>query len=295
MDNLLKDLVEKAVETIIQANLSKCLPTVPGKDEVAGGMNEMFDNNKPKRPEGISDEKWEEYERKMKEKRNKLVKETGESLDEFKKTQEDSIKDAAKNNLNAVQEIKHDLDDLGTSAGLLIVGTAEFLSRVAMIPPAIISTTPVGPGVSPQLMPPMIKDLKAEGDNLSKIYDNCSSIMNKLGLENLENSLSSEERIDFGPVSSVVKVVKSAMSTAKPFILAVGASVGDESGSEPEVDPPIEISYNARDCSNFNYIVQPGEGQEGDISPSNCSRFEVLNEGNSDSSCDNCKHFNKRS
>lgn len=300
MENLLGEVIDKAAESILQVRMSKCIPTTPNPDDITNGMDEMYNNNPPKRPEGVSDEEWDEYLQKMKNKRDKSKEETKNLVNDAKKESESAINDAASRGKQAMNEIIGDLSDLGIFSGMLIVATADFLARIALIPVAIISATPLGPGVASQMIPTLLKQLKAEGDNLSKIYDECSNKMSKLGLEDIvkESSYKSillSNSIDVSPINSVLNIVKTAQSTAKPLILAVGADVGGDSGTSPDIDPPITINYYARDCTNFSYIVPPSTPEEiGDISPENCSRFEAIDSRDTTISCNNCKHFNKR-
>ena len=295
MDNLIKSVADKAAESVLQSRMAKCIPVTPSADDLTKGMEDMYDKNAPKRPKGISDEKWEEYKQKMKEQRDKAKEETKELANKAKEEAEAAVKDAAARGKQAINELKGDLLDLGIAAGMLIVATADFMVRIALVPVAIISATPMGPGVASQLIPALLKQLKAEGDNLSKIYDECDNKMSKLGLNDIVSSRISVP-IDLGPINSVLSIVKGAQSTAKPFILAVGASVGDTAGSVPDIKPPISFDYSAKDCTNFSYIVPPTIPEdEGDISPENCSNFEAMNDQDSTRSCNNCKHFNKRS
>lgn len=297
MDNLIKSVADKAAESILQSRMAKCIPVTPSADDLTKGMEKMYDENAPKRPKGISDEKWEEYKQKIEEQREKAKEETKELANKAEEEAEAAIKDAASRGKQAIDELKGDLLDLGIAAGMLIVATADFMVRIALIPVAIISATPMGPGVSSQLIPALLKQLKAEGDNLSKIYDECDNKISKLGLNDIvdKNSSRISVPIDLGPINSVLSIVKGAQSTAKPLILAVGASVGDIAGSIPDIEPPISFNYSAKDCTNFSYIVPPSiPEEEGDISPENCSKFEAMSDQDSTVSCNNCKHFNKR-
>lgn len=298
MDNLLSSVIDKASETLLQLKVSKTLPELPDSSEVTGNMDNVFSENEPEKPENMEDSKWEEYKEKMKKKREEAKKSMTEGINKAVEDQKNAIKNAVSNNIQGFKEIKSDLTDLGTCAGLLTVGSAEFATRIALVPPAIISATPMGPGVSAQLVPPLIKSLKGEGDNLSKVYDDCSSKMDKLGLNDVLSESSSRSAskfgIDISPISTILSVVGGAMSLAKPLILMVGSSVGGESGTPPEVEPPISIEYNAEDCSNFIYITPPIDPETpGDISPENCNKFTPMTEG-SERKCDNCKFFSKK-
>lgn len=298
MENVLKLFVDEASEILLQNATIATLPKIPDSEAITGGMDELFEANTPKRPEGISDEEWEDYLNKLKEERKKKKEELNDSISKAKEDQKKLVKDIASKNKEKLTEIKTDLIDLGVSAGLLSFGTADFYTRVGMLPAAIISNTPAGPGVSPQLAPPMLKSLKAEGDNLSKVYDDCSNKMEKLKLEEVISmaEMLATFGISVAPINSVTTTIKGIMSVAKPLILMVGSSVDGETGTLPEVNPPIEINYNAKDCSVFNYITPPDpeQGIPDEVSPENCSKYEPFDE-TKPVSCNNCKRFNKKS
>lgn len=260
MDNILSSLVDEISEEIVKKRVQDSQQEIEDKSEEI--TNE---NAKEKYKQAISDAK-----EKAKEAVDSAIDEANEQAGEF------------------IRQVKSDLNDLGTSAGLLAVGTAQFAARIAMIPPAIISATPLGPGVSAQLVPPMLQDLKAEGDQLSRVYDECNYKMNKLGLTALVGSIPS--------ISGVISLIKTTQSVAKPLIAMIGSNVDDMTGSLPEVDIPITITYEAEDCTNFSYIIlpDPEDPSSGDISAENCSNFEPMTDQDSTVSCNNCKKYNKR-
>lgn len=274
MKNLLSEIIEKAAESILQHRLSKSMPKLPDPDEEEERMKE--------------DLGWDNLSEEEKEKKKPLIDNLKSSIKDAVNKQKESIKNAAKDNISGMNEIKADLNNLGTSAGLLTVGSAEFAMRAGMVPVAIISTTPVGPGVSTNMITPMMKDLKGEGDNLSKVYDDCENGMNKLGIQEIVNSGESVPGVDLSPVSSVYSIVTGAMSTAKPMILAVGSDVGGEIGNIPDIKPPIDVELSAQDCSQFSPKL-PNDG----ISPSNCRSYSPMGEG-LDIKCSNCKNYQKR-
>lgn len=205
---------------------------------------------------------------------------------------ENLTQDAVMQAQQKISEVKSDITDLGTSCGLLVTTTAQFAARIAMIPPAIISVTPLGPGVSPQLVPPMLQQLKAEGDQLSKVYDDCNSKMTKLGLKTLMRKLPL--------IGSVTSVIDTAMGIAEAFIPLTGSfvtivttkvvegisgeiedlveDVSDKVGEIANIVSPIDINYSASNCSSFSYKVAPPdpETNPGDVSASNCTSFSTL-------------------
>lgn len=279
MDNPLSGLIDKASESLLQMKISSSLPELPDSEEEGEKLKEELD--------------WDNLSEEEKKEKEKLVNNLKDSISDAANKQVDAIKNAAANNINALNEIKADLKDLGISAGLLTVGTLDFAARIALVPMAIISTTPMGPGVSTNLISPLLKSLKGEGDNLSKVYDECSNKMTKLGLDNLSSvKVRSIFPIDLGPLTSVVGIVTAAQSTAKPLILMVGSSVAGETGSLPDVKPPIEVELSAKDCLSFSYI---DETDPENIDATNCSNFLSMS-GNPDEEkkCTNCKNYKKK-
>lgn len=191
-----------------------------------------------------------------------------------------------------IEEIKSDIMDLGTSCGHLITSTAQFAARIAMIPPSIIVATPMGPGVAANLIPPMLQQIKCDGDNLSKTYDRCNCLINKLGLKILMRNIPI--------IGSVMGVIDTAMGIAESFIPLTGSPVTiittkivesatgavediaeealDKVGQIANIESPISFNYSASDCSSFSYIIAPPDPEidPGDVSAGNCSRFETL-------------------
>jgi hypothetical protein len=210
-----------------------------------------------------------------------------ESINEFSSKSNDMMNEAIKDGSEFIEGLKSDLSDYGSSLGLLTVGTAQFSARIAMIPPAIISATPVGPGVSTNLITPMLQDLKAEGDQLSKVYDDSESKRKKLRLDSLS----------YIPlVGSIISIANPILSSSKPLILMVGSSVGEDSGSIPDVTPPITIENDPKDCLLFSPINGQFVGDElvgGEITAMNCSNFSRMIGDDDTPNCNNCKNFRK--
>lgn len=265
MDNPINGLIEKAAEEIAVKKVEDSQQPDPDPD---GSLENEIKNEKAKK-------KFKESKEKAKEAKNKAIADAKKAGSEF------------------LENIKSDLSDLGVGLGLLTIGSASFATRIALVPPAIISATPMGPGVSANLIPPMLQQLKAEGDSLSKVYDDCSSKMNKLQLVALSASCPT--------VGSIVSTATSIMDTSKVLISAVGSSVGGISGSIPDIEPPISISYEAKDCTNFSPIVgtinpiDPTQIIGGEFSAANCKNFTPMIEGEATPDCNKCKRYNKRS
>lgn len=258
-------------------------------DEYLGKMQEMKDNipNSPdkekiaaKLENSVSDAK-----KAAKDKVNATI---GNAATKIEGLTNEAVQQAQQK----IEEVKSDITDLGTSCGHLITSTAQFAARIAMIPPAIIVATPMGPGVSTNLIPPMLQQIKCDGDNLSKTYDRCNCLINKLGLRILMRNIPI--------IGSVMGVIDTAMGIAESFIPLTGSPVTiittkivesatgaiediaeealDKVGQIANIESPISFNYSASGCSNFSYIVAPPdpETDPGDVSAGNCSRFETL-------------------
>lgn len=155
MKNLLSALSAKAAQSISLKKYQDSLPEF--KDE----------SNEIKDPEA-----------------KKKYKETLDNAKEDMKKRGEEMLDKANEKLGQMyNQMIEDFNELGQDLGHLSVGTAQFAARIAMVPPALISVTPMGPGVSAQLAPPLLQQLKAEGDNLSAVYDRVDAKVSKLGLK----------------------------------------------------------------------------------------------------------------
>lgn len=259
MENLLSSLTDKVTEAIVKKQYEDALPEFEDESDM------------------IEDE---ECKKEYKEAFDK-------AKEDMKKRGEDMLNEANEAAGAYIRQLRSDFNDLGTSLGYLSIGTAMFSARIAMVPPAIISATPMGPGVSAQLVPPLLQQLKAEGDNLSRVYDDCNSKINKLGLRAIASAVPI--------VGSVLSIADTVFGVAIPLITMVGSSVAGASGNIPNIEPPITISYDPKKCTNFSYIVPPSDPElEGDISATNCSKFTPMTDQDTKISCNNCKYFNKR-
>lgn len=256
MKNLLSSLSSKVAKEIIKKKYQDSLPDF--KDE-----SEKIKNLKAR-------EKYKEALNNAKE--------------DMKKRGEDMLDPMNENLGGAVRQIESDINELGIDLGHLTIGTAMFSSRVAMVPPALISVTPMGPGVSAQLAPPLIQQLKAEGDNLSAVYDRVDTKVNKLGLKSMIGSVPG--------VSEIMGIVNTTQSVAKPFIALVGADVGDLAGNIPTPELPIPVpELDAVTCSKFS----PKDLDISNITASNCENFDPLNSEDKSIKCSNCKNYKSKS
>lgn len=239
----------------------------------------------------------------------KTKPEIGEKLekaaDNAKEAGKKAIEDAMAEGSEYLENIKKEFGDIGINVGELSTTTVQFPTRVAMVPPAMIVTTPTGPGLSPQLSLPMIQQLKAEGDALGTSYDKVATSFAKLGVDlppgftipefgsitipgiNFDPEALYEQSadslkslIDSGVKTLMAPVLTPIGTIASVMIKLVGGSCGGESGETPTVDPPMEPQeYSAKNCASFSYIIPPEHpefGQEGDISAGNCSNFEAM-------------------
>lgn len=290
MTNLLESVIDSGGESIIQCNIINSLPDLPDSNKRKEDVKEVYQDE----PDKMNDE--------SKEIQDDLEDEFDEQLDEAQTQMEDTVKNAKDNCKDALDNIGSDLSDLGVAAGCLVIATAEFLVRLALIPVAIIGVAPLGPAILSNLIPPMIKDLKAEGDNLSKIYDDCNSRMNKLGLNRLSEMGRSRASgltslVDFGPINTIISIVGGAQATAKPFILAVGSDCGGDKGkSMAEIQGGMDLShvnevvdrYNkhttASNCENYSSIGI------GNPSASNCTNYNPIDSSQS-RDCKNCIRY----
>ena len=172
------------------------------------------------------------------------------------------------------------LKKFGSAMSLLADGTVSLISRIAGSAAGIISTTPVGPGVSPNLLMPLLQQLKGEGDNLSKVFDDAKVAWDELGIDKL-------------PGSSAIDAIKSGVNTifttAKSIIMAVGSNCDGESSSGiPTPSIPIEVpELDPNDCKNYS-----GSQSEGERTAAGCSAYEEMIAGK-ERSCNNCKKFKK--
>lgn len=193
----------------------------------------------------------------------------------------------------AIKELKKktmaQLKKFGSSASLLADGTISLVSRIAGSAAGIISITPVGPGISPNLLMPLLQQLKGEGDNLSKVFDDTKSAWDELGLEDkLESGEITGEAASI--VSRAMGVLNGIYTTAKVAIMAVGSSCdGKIIDSLPSPDLPINPpEYKPTDCDNYAGTAQSTEQRTAE----NCTAYEELLEGK-ERSCNNCKKFKK--
>lgn len=249
MDNLLKDK-------------SKDLAINIAKKIVGDSLQSLPDINLSKKIE----------KPKMRDKFENAVNDCKSKVDE-------QLNIAIQEGTQIVEDLKSNLNDLGTQMGQLVVGTAQFSSRIAMIPPAIISATPMGPGISANMIPPMLQDLKAEGDMLSKTYDDSFSNRNKLRLDSLAVAIPG--------LAPILTLHDTTTSTVKPLIMLVGASCDGEASSTPNVESPISYDYDASECSSYIPIA---EGDEETPTVDNCSNFSAIFDGDG-VSCNNCKNY----
>ena len=274
MTNLLESVIDSGGESIIQCNIINSLPDLPDSNKRKEDVKEAYQDE----PDKMNDE--------SKEIQDDLEDEFDEQLDEAQTQMEDTVKNAKDNCKDALDNIGSDLSDLGVAAGCLVIATAEFLVRLALIPVAIIGVAPLGPAILSNLIPPMIKDLKAEGDNLSKIYDDCNSRMNKLGLNRLSEMGRSRASgltslVDFGPINTIISIVGGAQATAKPFILAVGSDCGGDKGkSMAEIQGGMDLSHVNEVVDRYNKHT----------TASNCENYSSIGIGNPSAS--NCTNYN---
>lgn len=301
MTNLLEGFQDKLSELLVQIKIADSMPTLPTPnlaDPLAppslkiSGATALRERAEAK----INDE----VEKAVKQ----AQEEVNKKLEEGKKAIEDQIKNAAALNPLQLDEIKMELAELGTALGELSVSCAMLPTRIASLISSIIGSCPLGPTVTPGLIPKGLQDLKQIGDDLGTKYDKVEQGIVKLGLNNLEKIANSCAAFQSVPglsagvsmISTVVTTIKTALSVCKPLILAVGGSCGGASGSSPEVSTP-EISYNASadTCSKFSAINYDRNGDPTSVSAGNCKNFTCLNESKGTTpDCNNCTKYTKK-
>lgn len=188
-----------------------------------------------------------------------------------------------------IKSFKVKLSNLGIKLGLLQEATSEFASRLASIPSAVICTTPAGPGVSTNLIPILIKQLKGEGDNLAAIISDVKVLSLDIGLDNFTN---------VSGISSIISTKDTIVNIATTACKVVGSSVDDIEGDVVSVDSPdLEITYEASSCSNYIYVNAEEVPEEEYPTPdaSNCKSFKAIDSSISEYSCNNCKYYRVKS
>jgi len=181
------------------------------------------------------------------------------------------------------KEAKKKFGNLKTNVVLLFNNSSAFVSRIALIAPAIISTTPVGPGVSANMIPAMVEQLKSDGENLGKAYDDTENALDDL--KTMCDGVGGVEAID--TLNNAVSIL---LGVVAPLLAMVGISRGGQEASEPSVEPPINIENKPTDCDNYEGEYKSYNTQL--RTAENCTAYEELLEGKG-RSCNNCKKFKK--
>lgn len=259
MENLLKDKVDELAKKLAEEITKRAQQAMPDLSAVKDMANKI--------------------------KKTKVKEKFENAVSECRERAEQQVTQAIADGTQIVESYKSDLNSLGSSLGQLVVGTAQFAARIAMIPPAIISATPMGPGVSANLVAPMLQDLKAEGDILSKVYDDTFNYRNKVRLDQLASAVPA--------LNAILTVHDSTAALVKPLITMVGASCDGEVSNVPEVEPPISYDYKATECDTWDYKYELGKDQDiEDIEPTvdNCKFFSAIFEANG-VNCNNCKNY----
>ena len=193
-----------------------------------------------------------------------ISEKTKEKMEAIKKSQEEDLTKLAE---GFEKSVGKNFDKLDTNMGLLVESAKTFVSRIAMIPPAIISATPVGPGVSINMIFPMIAQLKSDAQNLGKVYDDAKTSFDDLlmGLD--------IEKLPEG-VKQVASTIDSALDTSGKLLSAVGVSRGGYEKSEPEVESPMKVE--ASECDNYRTDSQHSNTSVYPKSPEYCTKFEGI-------------------
>lgn len=156
---------------------------------------------------------------------------------------------------------------LVSKAKLLAMGTKDFVTRLLSIPMAIISATPTGPGVSINLILPLIKQLQGEARNLAQVYDELDSALESLRVKELSETNAA--------INAAYTTIKIEMGVAATLCAAVGVPCGDEQNvEEPEVNSPM--SAEAKDCDNYSPDSSHTNTSTYPKNPEYCTRFEGI-------------------
>ena len=177
---------------------------------------------------------------------------------------------------------------LNSALTCLVNSTTQFAMRLALIPPAIISVTPIGPGVAANAIPQAVAQLKNDGEMVGKVYDETKNNLSDL-VGNIEG----------GSVGVLKDLVSGLLSTAALALAIVGISKDGVPAEDPKVESPIPVpDLEAADCSNFDPIVPhtnpnpPPTYTPETYACENCRRYEEMIQGN-ERSCNNCKNYKK--
>lgn len=184
----------------------------------------------------------------------------------------------------AIEELKKktmaQLKKFGSAASLLADGTISLVSRIAGSVAGIISVTPVGPGISPNLLLPLLQQLKGEGDNLSKVFDDTKAAWDELGLEDKLKAGELGEGAE-GIITGVKTTIDGIFTTAKFACMAVGSSCDGEIATMPSPEAPQAEEYKASNCENYEADdehrgFQPGTDIPWPEDRKYCKKFEAL-------------------
>lgn len=156
---------------------------------------------------------------------------------------------------------------LVSKAKLLATGTKDLVTRILSIPMAIISATPTGPGISINLILPLVKQLQGEARNLAQVYDELDSSLESLRIKEL-----SETNKAIGGAYTTIKI---EMGVASALCAAVGVPCGEnQEVEEPEVNSPM--SAEAKDCKNYTPDSGHTNTNTYPKSPEYCTNFEGI-------------------
>lgn len=171
-------------------------------------------------------------------------------------------------------------NNLSSSLNLLVNSSTQFVTRLAMVPTAIISTTPVGPGVAAGAIPQAIAQLKSDGETVGKAYDDT-----KNSLSEILGGYSGDSTI----ITDLKTTISTLLGTAAIALAVVGISKDGVEAQEPEVQSPVALpEYKAGDCKNYREIEQ-----EDPVECENCENYNALNPSGT-RACNNCTRYEKR-
>ena len=207
-------------------------------------------------------------------------------IDEARENRQQQIDNMA-DNLKA--GVSKNFEKLKTNLNLLVDSAKTFVTRIGMIPIAIVNVTPVGPGASPNMILPMLEQLKSDARTLGKAYDDTET-----ALEDLLMGVKSDSLPALKPF---LTALEAALGLVAPMLAILGISRGGvEAQEDPKIESPVNVELKPTDCDNYEGPYKTT--QKSLRSAHNCTAFQHFTKTgeeleDSDFKCENCKNFKK--
>ena len=162
--------------------------------------------------------------------------------------------------------LEGNIKDLASKLRLLIEGSADFTTRLLSVPMAIMSVTPVGPGVSPNLILPLIMELRGEAKNLAAIYDEAETALDAVVPDDTGNQT----------IDNSKKGIKTLMKSAAVLCALVGVKCGKEEAKDTSAYEKSPMSTEAKDCEKYTPDSSHTNTSTYPANPEYCTRFEGM-------------------